>query len=211
MKKMLIITGPQGAGNHMWAKIFSLHSEVFGWKTLLENYWEPHRFNEPFADHWKNVDLLDNYDWTDYIYYTTSISVPLGIPDDNINPLYEPILLNFSNKLKELDIEVQWAIVGRDQTILEHQQTRIRTESTVPLFLKQLPDLEDPIFLSYELLNLYKEHYLKSLNTIVPIAWEDERLKDIIKYDANSKYVHYIECNKLDQGNRLGTIFKEQP
>ena len=47
---MLIITGPQGAGNHMWAKIFSLHPEVFGWNTLLDNYWESHRFSEPFAN-----------------------------------------------------------------------------------------------------------------------------------------------------------------
>jgi hypothetical protein len=210
-RKMLIITGPQGAGNHMWAKIFSLHPEVFGWKTLLDNYWESHRYSEPFADHWKNVALLDDYDWSEYDYYTTSISVPLGIPNDDINPLYEPVLLNFSNKLNELGIEVQWAIVGRDQNILNHQQTRIRSESTVPLFLKQLPDLKDPIFLSYEMVNLYKEQYVKSLDTIVPIAWNDKRLHDIVKYDANAKYVHSIEHNELDNGNRFATVFKENP
>ena len=38
-KQMLIVTGPQGAGNHLWSKIFSLHPKVYGWKSLLENYY----------------------------------------------------------------------------------------------------------------------------------------------------------------------------
>ena len=211
MKKMLIITGPQGAGNHMWAKIFSLHPEVFGWNTLLDNYWESHRFGEPFAKEWKNVDLLDEFDWSKSDYYTTSISVPLGIPDDDLNPLYVPRLTNFSNKLKELGIEVQWAIVGRDQSILNHQQTRIRGESTVPLFMEQINDLENPIFLSYEMVYLYKEHYVKSLDTIVPVKWDDERLSEIVAHDANAKYVHSIEHNELDKGNRFATVLKENP
>ena len=61
-KKMLILTGPQGAGNHLWSKIFSLHPEVFGWKTLLDNYWEAHRFYEPFCKCWKNHNLLQEFD-----------------------------------------------------------------------------------------------------------------------------------------------------
>ena len=47
-KKMLVLTGPQGAGNHLWSKIFSLHPKVYGWKTLLDNYWEAHRFAEAY-------------------------------------------------------------------------------------------------------------------------------------------------------------------
>ena len=42
MAKMLILTGPQGAGNHLWSKILSLNYEVYGWKCLLDNYWEAH-------------------------------------------------------------------------------------------------------------------------------------------------------------------------
>ena len=211
MKKMLIITGPQGAGNHLWAKIFSLHPEVYGWKTLLDNYWEPHRFNEPFADAWKNPNLLDQYEWDYCDYYTTSISVPLGIHDSDENPLYKPLLYRFAHKLESLGIEVQWAVVGRDQTILKHQQTRIRTKPTYQMFLDQLKDLKDPIFLSYEMLYLYRGDYLKSLDTIVPIAWDDARIDEILANDANEKYIHAIEHSDLDQGNRKGTIFKVKP
>jgi hypothetical protein len=42
MKKLLIITGPQGSGNHMWSKILALHPAVNGWSALLEEYWIPH-------------------------------------------------------------------------------------------------------------------------------------------------------------------------
>ena len=92
---MLIIAGPQGAGNHLWAKVFSQHPDVFGWKSLLENYWEPHRFNEPFAKYWKDPSLLSQFDWSQSDYYVTSISVPLGIPDSTENPMWEPNINQF--------------------------------------------------------------------------------------------------------------------
>ena len=40
-KKLLIITGPQGSGNHLFSRILSTHPEVGGWKSLLEadNFW----------------------------------------------------------------------------------------------------------------------------------------------------------------------------
>lgn len=211
MKKMFIISGPQGAGNHLWAKIFSMHPDVFGWKTLLENYWEPHRFNEPFAKHWKNPDLLEDFDWSQSHYYTTSISVPLGIPGSTENPLYEPILKNFTDKLTELGIEYQFGIVGRDQNILHAQQSRIRTVSTLPLFLNQLKDIEKPVFLSYELLYLYKQDYLRSLDLIVPVNHKHELLTEVLKEDANGKYIHPVEHNELDTGNKKGTVFKDKP
>jgi hypothetical protein len=77
MAKMLILTGPQGAGNHLWSKVLSLHPKVYGWKTLLENYWEAHRFAEPFAQHWRDHTLLKSFDWSQSEYYFTSISLPL--------------------------------------------------------------------------------------------------------------------------------------
>ena len=161
-KQMLILTGPQGAGNHLWSKVFSKHPDVYGWKSLLENYWEPHRFNEPFASFWRDPSKLKDFAWVDYDYYFTSISVPLGIPGHNSNPLWEPNLLEFKQAVEAQGIETKFAVIGRDQTILREQQTRIRTEPTLPLLLKQLP--EDAVFLSYELLYLYKDAYIKSLD-----------------------------------------------
>ena len=208
---MLVLTGPQGAGNHLWSKIFSLHPDVFGWKTLLDNYWEAHRFAEPFAKCWKDHNLLSEFDWSQSEYYFTSISCPLGIIGSDVNPVWNPDLAGFAGAVKACGVDVEFAVVGRDQTILANQQTRIRTQSTLPLFLEQLDKISTPTFLSYELLYLYKQAYLKSLQLSIPVAWDDTRIDKILIDDANAKYIHSVEYNELDNGNRLGVTFKNKP
>ena len=203
---MLILTGPQGAGNHLWSKVFSQHSDVYGWKSLLENYWEPHRTTEPFAKYWRDTELLDDFDWTQSDYYVTSISVPLGIPNDDVNPLWTPDLEQFKNKVESLGIQTQFAVVGRDQNILREQQTRIRSESTLPLFLEQMP--KQPVFLSYELLYLYKDRYVETLDVNIPV---DSNVEHLLVEDANNKYVHSVESSELDDGNRRGITFRKKP
>jgi hypothetical protein len=79
------------------------------------------------------------------------------------------------------------------------------------MFLEQLPKISDPTFLSYELLYLYKQDYLKSLKLNIPVAWDDSRLDNILADDANAKYVHSIDYNELDNGNKLGITFKTRP
>ena len=211
MAKMLILTGPQGAGNHLWSKIFSLHAEVFGWKSLLENYWEAHRFSEPFAQHWRDHSLLKDFDWAQSEYYFTSISCPLGIIGHDVNPIWNPDVMGFAVAVKDCGVDVEFAVIGRDQTILHNQQTRIRTQPTLPMFSQQLPKIWNPTFLSYELLYLYKQDYLKSLKLNIPVAWDDSRINEILADDANAKYVHSIDHNELDNGNRLGVTFKRRP
>ena len=211
MAKILILTGPQGAGNHLWSKVLSLHSEVYGWKTLLENYWEAHRFAEPFAQHWRDHSLLKLFDWTQSEYYFTSISLPLGIVGHDVNPIWMPDVQGFAATVLGCGVEVEIAVVGRDQTILNNQQTRIRTQSTLPLFLEQLPKLWNPTFLSYELLYLYKQDYLKSLKLNIPVAWNDPSINTILENDSNLKYIHYVDEYVLDQGNQLGVTFKTRP
>ena len=211
MKKMLILTGPQGAGNHLWSKVFSLHPEVYGWKSLLKNYWEAHRFSEPFALHWKDHSLLKTFDWSQSDYYFTSISLPLGIVGSEVNPMWVPDLQGFAATVSECGIEVEIAVTGRDQNILNYQQTRIRTQSTLPMFVDQLPKINSPTFLSYELLYLYKQDYLKSLKLNIPIAWDDMRVNEILEQDANEKYTHSVEYSELDNGNKLGITFINKP
>ena len=208
---MLILTGPQGAGNHLWSKIFSLHPEVYGWKSLLENYWEAHRFSEPFAQHWRDHSLLRSFDWTQSEYYFTSISLPLGIIGSDVNPIWMPDIEGFINSVRACGILVEVAVVGRDQTILQYQQTRIRSQPTFPMFLEQLAKISNPTFLSYELLYLYKQEYLKSLKFDFPIAWDDQRISEILADDANSKYIHAVDVNPLDLGNKTGKIFQTKP
>ena len=211
MAKMLILTGPQGAGNHLWSKIFSLHPEVYGWKTLLENYWEAHRFAEPFARYWRDHALLDDFNWAQSEYYFTSISCPLGIVNSDVNPIWNPNIAKFSERVMSLGIDVELAVIGRDQTILTNQQTRIRTQPTVDMLLEQLPDIINPTFLSYELLYLYKQDYLKSLRFNIPVAWNDSRINNILADDANAKYIHRVDYNPLDEGNRQGITFTDKP
>ena len=211
MAKMLILTGPQGAGNHLWSKVLSLHPEVYGWKTLLENYWEAHRFAEPFAQHWRDHSLLESFDWSQSEYYFTSISLPLGIIDHDVNPIWMPDVQGFAATVLSCGVEVEIAVVGRDQTILNNQQTRIRTQSTLPLFLEQLPKIWNPTFLSYELLYLYKQDYLKSLKLNIPVAWDDPSINTILENDSNLKYIHYVDEHILDQGNKQGITFKTRP
>jgi hypothetical protein len=211
MAKMLILVGPQGAGNHLWSKIFSLHPEVYGWKTLLENYWEAHRFAEPFAQHWRDHSLLASFDWSQSEYYFTSISCPLGIIGSDVNPVWNPDVTGFANAVQACGIDIEFAVVGRDQTILANQQTRIRTQPTLPMFLAQLDTISTPTFLSYELLYLYKQNYLKSLNLSIPVAWNDTRIDSILENDSNLKYIHYVDEYILDNGNKQGITFKTRP
>jgi hypothetical protein len=211
MTKMLILVGPQGAGNHLWSKIFSLHPEVYGWKTLLDNYWEAHRFAEPFCQHWRNHSLLKSFDWSQSEYYFTSISLPLGIINHDVNPIWMPDLQGFAATVSDCGVNVEMAVIGRDQTILNNQQTRIRTQPTLPMFLEQLSKILYPTFLSYELLYLYRQDYLKSLRLNIPVAWNDSRINQILADDANAKYIHSIDHNPLDEGNKQGIIFKTRP
>ena len=206
MRNMLILTGPQGSGNHLWSKILSLHPKVYGWKSLLDNYWEAHRFSEPFCEYWKDPSKLSEFNWKQSEFYFTSISVPLGIKKKK----WAPNILEFKQAAEECGINVQIAVIGRDQNILYNQQTRLRGEHTLPEFMQQLDGIPDATYLSYELLYLYKEKYLQSLHLNIPICYYSDRIGEILEKDANEKYVHYVDENPLDNCNKTG-IKLERP
>ena len=126
-KTLVVLTGPQGSGNHLWSKILSLHQDVFVWKTLLDNYWEAHRFSEPFAEYWRNPETLHKFDWSQSQYYFTSISIPLGIESKGTK--WCPNVVQFCTNAKDLGIDTKVLVIGRDQNILRNQQNRIREES----------------------------------------------------------------------------------
>ena len=73
--------------------------------------------------------------------------------------------------------------------------------------------MSHPRFLSYELLYLYGKEYLQTvaLDVNIPVAWNDPRLNDILAEDPNAKYIHSVDSNELDNGNRKGIIFKHKP
>jgi len=188
-RKLLIATGPQGSGNHLFSKIFSQHPEVNGWTALQDTYWQGHRY-EPFAKLWRNPSLVKEYDWSTHQYHMTSISYPCY----HFLADYD----KFIQAVQEQDIEVKLLIIGRDQTILSHQENRVRTTATYEYFLKVLPTLlkYNPIFVSQELVYLYKETYIQFLAQQLdfPVLYNSE----ILKEDANAKYITPIDDFWLD-------------
>jgi hypothetical protein len=194
MKTLLIMTGPQGSGNHLFSKIFAQNPAVYGWKELNDTYWIGHD-QEPFAQYWHNPEQLKEFDWSQSDYYVTSISCPYVYYGRTLEPDY----LAFVKELQNLGVVVKIAIIGRDQTILEYQQSRVRNAVTLPKFLNRLDCLLqfNPIFVSQELLYLYQEHYVQSLANQLnfPISID---VKEILKQDANKKYFAPVASYWLD-------------
>ena len=71
-KRLLITTGPQGSGNHLFARVFSQHPEVVGWDKLKENYWVPSD-EEPFARYWVYPEELE---FPEGDFFLANVSVP---------------------------------------------------------------------------------------------------------------------------------------
>lgn len=197
MPKMLIITGPQGSGNHLFSKIFALHEDVYGWKTLLNTYWEGHHM-EPFSAHWENPELLHEFDWAQSEHYVTSVSCPYYKNKVPNLPNYP----NFVDIAQEY-VDVEFAVIGRDQNILKNQQERVRGSHTAMQALQQFNwifESQQVSFLSQELLYLYKQHYLEQLSRDLdwPIAYWDPDIDVILENDANAKYIKAADEYWLD-------------
>jgi hypothetical protein len=198
MKQLLIITGPQGSGNHVFSKILSLHESVYGWNSLNETYWEGHH-DEPFSSMWQNPDESHAFDWEQSDYYITSISCPYIKNKVPHIPNYSEFIRNVSRHC-----EVSIAVIGRDQNILTQQQSRLRGDPTTHVMLSEVDKLNKDNnlhFLSQELLYLYKHNYLEELNRQlpIPVEYESPDISDILEVDANEKYIQFIDTHWLDK------------
>ena len=195
MKTLLIVTGPQGSGNHLWSKVFSADSSVWGWKQLLDTYWIPHSA-EPFALAWEDPRLLKEIDFGNYAM--TSISCPYAKNGEAVEPKYA----EFISEAKRLGYQVKLAIIGRDQNVLQYQQTRVRGAVSYHRFESNLHYLQSlhPVYLSTELLYLYKKDYIRSLSMQLefPINIEDQQLEKILEQDPNAKYFKAAPEQELD-------------
>lgn len=195
MKTLLILTGPQGAGNHLWSKIFALHPRVLGWRALLNDYWIGHD-EEPWAQYWLNPSELRHAPWTLSDWHVTSISVPYM---NNGEPAV-PDFKGFVSGVQNLGYRVKLVVLGRDKNILSYQETRVRGQSTYEQAVEQYSKFATPTFLSYELLHLYGAHYLQKLERELefPIAWDNPELSEILKDDTNKKYFQPVDTQPLD-------------
>ena len=195
MKKLLIITGPQGSGNHLWSKVFAATEGVYGWQELLDTYWIAHD-QEPFAKAWHDPITLPDIKFDNYA--VTSISCPYSYCGTTVVPDYKA----FVNRAKGLGYDVKIAIIGRDQNILQYQQTRVRGAPSTDQFRHWLPwlSLQNPVFLSTELLYLYGMDYLYTLRHQLnfPVYIESDQLAKILVQDTNAKYFRPAEEQPLD-------------
>lgn len=197
MTTLLILTGPQGSGNHLFSKLFALHPDVNGWKALNELYWIGHD-REPFVKYWKHPENIKYYDWASHEYHVTSISCPYKDNGDDSVPDYQ----QFIKEVIKLGITVKIAVIGRDVNVLEYQEQRLRDRVTYTEFLNQLTSIEmyDPVFISQELVYLYKQTYLKQLSKQLdfPIDYENPSVDWILNENSNRKYFKPADSTWLD-------------
>lgn len=200
MKQLLIITGPQGSGNHLFSRLLSLHPDVSGWDEMLDQYWIPSD-QEPFAEYWVNPDRLsaDHFDGADY--HLANVSCPFFF--DGVR--YIPKILEVAQRARSFGVAVQIAIIVRDQNINQLQQLRVRQQHTTPLaqdyYYNTLLPSDFPVhFLDHEAFFLHTTHYLRWVSKILdfPIAWDDPDIMKFISEDANHKYVKYVDQHWLD-------------
>jgi hypothetical protein len=200
-KKLLIITGPQGAGNHLFSRLLSLHPDVLGWEELLEKYWVPSD-QEPFADYWVRPELLTEQQFSTHNYHLANVSCPFIY--DGVR--YVPKILEVAKHAQSFGIDVQIAIIVRDKNINAEQQRRVRKEVTLPIaqkyYYETLITSDFPVhFLDHEAFFLHQGYYLKWVGKILnfPVELDTDKIMQFIDMDANHKYVKYVEEYWLDE------------
>ena len=201
MKKLLIITGPQGSGNHLFSRVFSIHPQVGGWKQLLDEYWVPSDL-EPFAEYWVYPEHMTAEAFEGYDYWVANVSVPFVY--DGIRQT--PKILEMAEQARALGIDVTIAIIVRDQNIQAEQQLRVRKEVTLPIaqeyYYNHLLTSDFPVhFLDNEAFFLHKQHYLKWVSNLLqfPIDYNNPDILKFITEDPNRKYVKHVDTYWLDE------------
>jgi hypothetical protein len=195
MKTLLILTGPQGSGNHMWSKIFALHPDVYGWRALLDQYWIGHD-QEPFAEYWEYPERLNQFNWSVNDYYVTSISVPYALNGELTVPDFD----QFVTAVRAQGVRVKIAVLGRDRNIIGFQESRVRTQTTFDQAVAAYRTFSPDCYLSYELLHLYRDQYLKSVSQQLdfPINCDSNQIENILAVDTNSKYFCAVDPQPTD-------------
>jgi len=213
MKKLLIVTGPQGSGNHLFSRLLSLHPAVEGWTEILDQYWVPSD-QEPFAEYWVTPELLTQEVFDNKDFYFANVSCPFFF--DGVRNI--PKILEVAERARSFGVEVEIAIVVRDQTINQLQQLRVRKEHTTPVAQKYyyetlLPSSFPVHFLDHEAFFLHTTHYLKWVSRVLnfPIAYDNPDIMKFITEDANHKYVRAIDTHWLDDVILAGSHSRREP
>lgn len=209
MKKLLLLTGPQGSGNHIFSRIFSRHPLVKGWDKILENYWVP-TDEDFFAKYFIDPSQLTKDIFESSDYFVTDISCPF-VYDGNVKI---PKIQEFCEKVESFDIQIIICVIVRDEYINIEQQKRLRKGKTLDIAMGEYDKLTYDInYLSLESLFLHKHKYLKWISKILdfPIDLENPHLFKFLEKSPNEKYVKYVSEYWLDDVVKNGLIkFKDR-
>jgi hypothetical protein len=201
MKKLLIVTGPQGLRQSR-IQSYTQHARMCGWvERISRQYWVPSDL-EPFAEYWVYPERLTNNVFAGHEYWLANVSVPFVY--DGVRQT--PKILEFAEQAKQLGIDVKIAIIVRDQNIQAEQQLRVRKEVTLPIaqeyYYNHILTSDFPVFfLDNEALFLHRDHYLKYVSKLLnfPISWYDPEIFKFITEDPNRKYVKHVDEYWLDE------------
>ncbi len=195
MKKLLIVTGPQGSGNHLFARLFSAHPNVVGWESLHDNYWVPSD-QEPFARYWVYPEELK---FPEGDFFCANVSVPFFY--DGVRQV--PKIKEVAQKAMSLGVQPIIAVIVRDRNINELQQVRVGGECTMDTALEYYKDMAVH-FIDHEAFFLYKEKYIEYLGRLLEFPVTKEGIDNFISVDANHKYVFPCKKHWLDDEIRKG-------
>lgn len=204
MKKLLLLTGPQGSGNHIFSRIFSLHPEVKGWDAILESYWVP-TDEDFFAPYFIEPENLTAEIFKQYDFFVTDISCPFVYNGSIVIPR----LQDFITKVQGFGVEVIVCVIVRDEHINTEQQKRLRGGSTLGTALEQYNTLNSDInYLSLESLFLHRKNYLRWVSKVLdfPIDLDNVSLFKFLEESPNKKYVKYVDDYWLDETVKKGLV-----
>ena len=202
-KRLLIITGPQGSGNHIFSRVFSMHPAVRGWEQLKDQYWVPSD-QEPFAEYWVNPERLTAEVFEGADYFLANVSVPFFYDGVRQGPnIYEVAVT-----AQTFGVEVVIGIVTRDQNINQGQQQRVGGEVTMPRALQYYRDYLLPNFechfISNESFFLWNAEYISYLGRLLKFPVDADKSQQWIETNPNRKYVTPVDDHWLDAEIRAG-------
>lgn len=207
-KRLLILTGPQGSGNHLFSRIFSMHPLVNGWEALKERYWVPSD-QEPFAEYWVYPERFDPVTvMAQGEYFLANVSAPFFY--DGVRQF--PRIADVALKSQAAGIAVTVAIVCRDYGINFEQQKRVGGEATIVdamthyrALISVMKANSIPVhFVSHESLFMWQQNYVEYLARTLDFPVDLQNWNHQLNQSPNLKYVQAVDHHWLDDTIRAG-------
>ena len=184
---VLLITGPQGSGNHIWSKVLTTWADG--------DKWVGHR-DEPHSHLWSDVEQWYTHNFTE-VNTVVSVSCPFAV--DGITRY--PDINRWREIMEKRGIPHEVAVITRDKTINDYQNERVRPVNNYKNSVENLKNVIVDTYLSTETLHIYKEYYLDSLNEQLKfdIEYDIKKLYHILSQSFNEKYISRLEYSPLDK------------